>query len=207
MLGPQGSGKGTQARLLAAELGVPVVAPGKMFRQEIARDTALGRRVAPMIERGEMVPNAITNTMVRERLAQSDTAGGYILDGYPRDREELEAYDGFAEPFTHVVLLDLDDATAVERLAHRWICICGAPHSDRELTLSQGAEAACAACDGTLVHRSDDEPDAIRRRLRTYHAETKPVLVEARARGVLVEIDGSGTIDEVFGVVKNALGL
>ncbi|MFH1098647.1 MAG: nucleoside monophosphate kinase, partial [Candidatus Uhrbacteria bacterium] len=207
ILGPQGCGKGTQAALLATAFGIPQITPGAMYRAEIARGTEWGQQIVALIDRGEMAPNDITIALVRERLGRSDCTNGFILDGFPRDLEQVHALDGFGFSPTHVIGLQIGDSEAIRRLADRWICVCGKPYAGQELPLRSGEKMKCAACNGKLFRRPDDEPVAIRRRLEIYHERTEPVLAEYRRRGVLIEIDGERPVDVIQQEIRERLGL
>jgi adenylate kinase len=206
MLGVQGSGKGTQAEILAARLHIPQITPGAMFRREIATGSEMGKRVAALIDRGEMAPHAYTNTLIKNRIEEADCVGGYILDGYPRATEQQEDLDQFAQPLSHVIVLEIPDSVAVERLSQRWVCVCGKSFAEKEISIRPGDESSCGQCEGELRRRPDDEPEAIRRRLAIYHAETEPVVVEYHRRGIAHRIDGIGAIDEVAQRVAGAVG-
>lgn len=197
MLGPQGSGKGTQAELLAEAFHIPQVQPGVIYRKEIALGTPLGLQVAPILASGGMVPHEITNAIILKRLHEPDCAAGFILDGFPRAMEQVEALDAAKLPLTHAILLDITDDEAVRRLTQRLVCLCGKPFTGKEFPVEEGQEANCTACDGKLMRRSDDTPDAIRKRLAFYHAETARVVAEYDRRGILVSVDGMRAINDV----------
>jgi adenylate kinase len=181
LFGPQGSGKGTQAKRIAAEYGIPHVSTGDMFRAAIANQTALGKQVEPILASGELVPDELTVSLIRERLAEPDAERGFILDGFPRNLAQAEALDELLaeldRPLTAALELLVSDDVAVERMRKR------------------------AAEEG----RADDTPEAMARRLEIYHRETSPLSEHYRATGRLVGIDGAGTIDEVWGRIQDAL--
>jgi adenylate kinase len=181
LFGPQGSGKGTQAKRIAAEYGIPHVSTGDMFRAAIANQTALGKQVEPILASGELVPDELTVSLIRERLVEPDAETGFILDGFPRNLAQAEALDALLaeldRPLTAALELLVSDEIAVERMRKR------------------------AADEG----RADDTPEAIARRLEIYHRETSPLSEHYRATGRLVGIDGAGTIDEVWARIQDAL--
>jgi len=178
ILGPQGSGKGTQAKRLAESRALAHVATGDILRAAVAADSALGRRVQPILERGDLVPDELMIDLIRDRLERED---GYVLDGFPRTLPQAEALDAMLaeidKPLDAVILLQVSDEVATERLQAR------------------------AAAEG----RADDAPDAIRNRLRLYHELTEPVVERYRADGTLLAVDGEGTVDEVAADIEDAL--
>lgn len=205
-LGPPGSGKGTQAQLLAPVLDVPIIGPGALYRKEIAAGSTLGKQVRAAVEAGSMVPNDITNAIIATRLQETDCARGFILDGYPRELEQLTGLDAAAPPLTHAVFLAVPENEVYRRLADRLVCICGAQYSKREIVIDPGDEARCDACDGTLERRKDDDPTHIATRIAHYHAATEPVIAAYRSRGILQEVEGSLLIPEVHKAVLGAIG-
>ena len=182
ILGPPGGGKGTQGKLIAAEAGIPHINTGDMFRAECAAGTELGEQVKTILDSGDLVPDDLTIEVVRARLAQDDTANGFILDGFPRTLAQAEALDRvLAEidrgELSAVLDFELPDEIAVERLLGR------------------------AAVEG----RSDDRADLIRHRLDVYHEKTEPLVEYYRTRGLLVPIHADRSIDEVFSEVQQVL--
>ena len=178
ILGPQGSGKGTQAKLIAAAHGVPHVATGEILRSAVAEGTELGLRVQPVLERGDLVPDDLMVELIRARLAVED---GFVLDGFPRTVPQAEALDAMLDeigkPLDVVLLLGVSDDISLARL------------------LDRRAEEG----------RTDDAPDAIRNRLRLYHELTEPVVERYREEGRLVAVDGERTVEEVAGAIEAAL--
>ena len=183
VLGPQGSGKGTQAQRLSADHGIPHVSTGDMFRAAIAAGTDLGRRVEPILAAGELVPDELTVALIRERLSQPDAARGFVLDGFPRNTAQAEELDAMLAEIGRrldaVLFFDIPDEVALERL------------------LGRASEEA----------RHDDRPDAIERRLEIYHEHTEPVVERYRATGTLVPLHASGTVGEVAAEIAGALEL
>jgi adenylate kinase len=178
ILGPQGSGKGTQAKRIAASYDVPHVATGDILRAAVAEDSELGLRVRPILERGDLVPDDLMVNLIRERLEDEH---GFVLDGFPRTVPQAETLDAMLEeiekPLDVVLLLEVSDDVAVERLLQR----------------------------GAKEHRPDDEPEAIRNRLRLYHGLTEPVVERYRTGGTLVAVDGEQTVEDVFAAIEKAL--
>lgn len=181
IMGPQGSGKGTQAVRIANALGIPAISTGDIFRANIKGDTELGRLARSYTDRGELVPDEVTNAMVRDRLAQDDAREGFLLDGYPRNAAQVAELDAILAETGHgidaVVELDVPAAELLERLAQR------------------------AATEG----RSDDTDEAIRRRLALYAEQTAPLAAIYAERGVHVGVVGSGGVEEITDRILAAL--
>jgi adenylate kinase len=183
VLGPQGSGKGTQAARIAAERGIPHVSTGEMFRSAIEAGTELGRRVGPILSSGELVPDELTVALIRERLSGPDAAHGFVLDGFPRNLAQAEALEAMLAEIGRrldaVLFFDLADDVATERLLRR------AREEDR----------------------ADDSPDVIAKRLAIYHQQTEPVVELYRATGKLVPLHADRSIGEVAAEISEALHL
>jgi adenylate kinase len=181
LLGPQGSGKGTQAKRIAASYGLPHIATGDMLREEIAAGTELGNRVGPILESGKLVPDDLMIEVIRHRLSHDDVEDGFVLDGFPRTLAQAEALDGMLREInrtpTIVLQLEVPEEECVARLMRR------------------------AKEEG----RPDDTPDAIRTRLSLYRKETEPLVEYYRAQGNLVGIHGDRPVDDVFAEIQEAL--
>jgi adenylate kinase len=183
VLGPQGSGKGTQAKRISAAHGIPHVSTGDMFRAAVTVGTELGRRVEPILASGDLVPDDLTVALIRERLSEQDARDGFVLDGFPRNLAQAEALDGMLAEIGRgldaVLFFDLSDELAVERIRGR--------------ALDEG--------------RDDDSPDAIARRLAIYHEQTEAVVERYRATGKLVPLHAARSIEEVSTEIEAALDL
>ena len=183
VLGPQGSGKGTQAKRISAAHALPHVSTGDMFRAAVTVGTELGRRVEPILASGDLVPDDLTVALIRERLSEQDARDGFVLDGFPRNLAQAEALDGMLAEIRRgldaVLFFDLLDELAVERIRGR--------------ALDEG--------------RDDDSPDAIARRLAIYHEQTEPVVERYRATGKLVPLHAARSIEEVSAEIEAALDL
>ncbi|MEV7608278.1 adenylate kinase [Microbacterium sp. NPDC089320] len=181
IVGPQGSGKGTQGVRIAESYGIPVVSTGDMFRANIKEGTALGQQVTAILDKGDLVPDELTSEIVRDRLSQDDAAKGFLLDGYPRNAAQVEHLDAFlgarGESLDAVILLDVPREESIERLKLR--------------AAEQG--------------RSDDTDEAIAHRLDIYEHETAPILEVYGPRGIVDRIDGVGSLDEITERVFAAL--
>ncbi|HEC34830.1 MAG TPA: adenylate kinase [Chloroflexi bacterium] len=200
LLGLPGAGKGTQAERLAEALGVPHIASGELFREHLDKGTGLGEQARAYIERGDLVPDEVTIGMVAERLSRPDCAGGFILDGFPRTVAQAEALervlDQMGAELDVVPLVRVSEEVVLARLAGRWTCRdCGAVY---HLLFDPPRQAGlCDACGGTLYQRPDETPEAHRRRLRVYREQTAPLVDYYRQAGLLVEVDGEQSIEDV----------
>ena len=208
LLGPPGVGKGTQAALLEKALGIPHVASGDLFRDAIKRKTELGRLAKGYIDRGELVPDEVTIAMVRQRLAEPDCQRGAILDGFPRTIEQAEALEAAlaeeGKAINVVLYIKASEETLLARLAGRWTCRrCGAVY--HSLFDPPKEAGKCDRCGGELYQRPDDTPETQRRRIQVYLAQTAPLIDYYRRKGLLVEIDGEGSIEEVQAELMRAI--
>lgn len=198
-LGPPGSGKGTQARLLHERIGLPHVSTGDLFRHHLKNNTPLGLLARQYMDRGELVPDGVTVDMVAERLAQSDAACGAILDGFPRNLAQvvaLEAMLGDRGGVSLVPLLDVPDEEILRRITGRRTCrLCGAVyHIEFNPPRQPGV---CDADGGELYQRDDDRPEMVQKRLYVYYKQTAPLVGYYFAKGLLVEIDGTPSPEAV----------
>jgi adenylate kinase len=182
IMGPPGAGKGTQAKLIAARLDIPAISTGDIFRRNVVEETELGLEAKRYMDAGDYVPDELTNLMVRDRIGEADAADGFLLDGYPRTVSQVEELDSMLAARGHsldaVVLLTVDKDEVVSRLAKR------------------------AAQEG----RSDDTEDVFRHRQEVYAEQTAPLIEVYDERGLLVRVDGMGSVDEVSSRVFGALG-
>ena len=224
LLGPPGSGKGTQAERLKEQLGLPHVASGDLFRENVGNETELGLLAKGYMDRGQLVPDDVTIAMVRERLQQPDCDGGVVLDGFPRTLAQAQALDkmlsGTGRALAGVLYINLSDEETVRRLSGRWICgQCQTPY---HVVFSPPAEeGVCDECGGELYQRDDDRPETVRARLRVYHEQTAPLIDYYRraspsaalrqdsgqgsGRSLLVEVDGAGDIETVGAALLDAI--
>jgi adenylate kinase len=181
LIGPPGAGKGTQAARLAESYGIPAISTGDIFRFNVKNETELGKLAKSFMDRGEYVPDSVTNDLVRDRLNMDDAAAGFLLDGYPRTADQVSELDSILDEhdtsLDAVILLTADTDEIVRRLLNR--------------AIEQG--------------RTDDTEDVIRRRLEVYEAETAPLTSVYASRGLVIMVDGLGAIDEVTGRIVEAL--
>ena len=200
LLGGPGSGKGTQAERLCAELRLPHIATGDLFRENLRQATDLGKLAQTYMNRGELVPDDVTEAMVEERLAQPDTQGGFILDGFPRTLPQAgaltEMMTRLQRRIAAVLYIKVPDEALVGRLSGRMICrACQAPyHLQFKLPRQAGV---CDSCGGELYQRADDNPQTVRARLVSFHGQTEPLIAYYRPAGLLHEIEGEGPLAEV----------
>jgi len=181
LIGPPGAGKGTQAARLAESYGIPAISTGDIFRYNVKNETELGKLAKSFMDRGEYVPDSVTNDLVRDRLNMDDAAPGFLLDGYPRTADQVNELDSILDEhgksLDAVILLTADTDEVVRRLLNR--------------AIEQG--------------RADDTEDVIRRRLEVYEAETAPLTSVYASRGLVIMVDGLGAIDEVTDRIVEAL--
>ena len=205
LLGAPGAGKGTQAVLLAQDLGIAHISSGDLFRDNIRRQSDLGKLAQQYIDRGALVPDQVTIEMVRDRLARSDCANGFILDGFPRTIPQADALDALLAELgrciTVVPYIRVRERMLMERLSHRWTCKdCGAVFSYESLPPREGCKKT--VCTGELYQRSDDNPETQVRRIHVYEAQTAPLVGYYSERGLLVEANGEHTIEFVHHALK-----
>jgi adenylate kinase len=208
LLGPPGSGKGTQAKLLSAEYGLMHVAPGDIFRSEIKAGTELGRLVEGILARGELVDDETTVRIIDTRLSSKEAERGFVLDGFPRTKNQAEALDrilsGRGESLDLVLAIDVAEEAILERARTRRVCtLCGKPYNIK----SQPPQIAgkCDECGGDLASRKDDKEETVRDRLDVYRSLTEPLRGYYEEQGLVAEVDGQGEIDEVFLRIKEVL--
>ena len=181
LLGPPGSGKGTQAKWIEAEFQVPQISTGDILRDHVSRGTELGARAGDFMERGELVPDQLIIDIIADRIGQPDAAAGFLLDGFPRTTGQAVALDGLLRErglsLNAVILLDVDDAHIIERISGRFV----------------------------ETGREDDNPETVENRLRVYREQTAPLIGYYQGRSVLRRIDGVGAIEEITGRILKAL--
>ncbi|MFH1564403.1 MAG: nucleoside monophosphate kinase [bacterium] len=202
--GPQASGKGTQADFLSKELNLPNISVGNLFRNNIKNQTEIGKIAQTYINDGKLVPPKVVNEMTISRLKDADCDGGFILDGYPRNLEQFEAFDNFTK-VTRAIEIWISDEEAISRLGGRRSCVCGEVYHIKYK--SPKVDGICDKCGEKLYIRDDDTSEAIRVRLKIYHEETEPVIKLYQELGVLIKINGEQSIVDVNKDVMNAMGL
>ncbi|HXG00951.1 MAG TPA: adenylate kinase [Bacteroidota bacterium] len=208
LFGPPGVGKGTQAKLLAGEFHIPHISTGDMLRTAVAEGTELGRKAKAIMDAGQLVPDDIMIGIVREVLTSPRVNDGFILDGFPRTRQQAAAlaalFDELGIKDYVVINLSVEDGEIIRRLGSRVMCV-----NDGRIysTLTDGVslDSPCPACGGRLVQRDDDKEETVRKRLAVYHSTTKPVLEFYQKLGVVRQVDGVASIEDVNRDIKRIL--
>lgn len=200
LLGPPGAGKGTHALVLSKEFGVPHVSTGDMLREALRSGSPLGLKAKEYMEKGALVPDEVVIGLVKERLGKSDAKNGFILDGYPRTREQAESLDhllgSLKMPLDLAVYFKTGSKVVISRLSGRRICgQCGKTY--HLVNFKPKTEGICDVCAGKLVQRPDDREEAIENRLKVYEKQTAPLIGYYQAQGVLAEISGDTEVAEV----------
>jgi len=199
LIGPQGAGKGTQAKLLAKEYNLPHISTGDLFRDNIKNQTHLGIQAKALIDQGSLIPDTIVMDMIQDRLDQPDCAGGFILDGVPRTLPQAEMLDQLVE-ITHVFEIKIDDKLSLKRLSARRQCKqCGKIYG---LDVPEKVKGKCDDDKASLYQRDDDKPEAIKKRLALYHDATEPLMEYYRPRHIVFEVDGSLPVEQGFEQIK-----
>lgn len=216
LMGPQGSGKGTQSARLRTRMNLASIATGELFRAAIKQETELGLKIKAIYDRGDLVPDELTVALVEERLdqlARERAAGsqfrGALYDGFPRTVGQAqaldEALDGRGEAVSIVIAIDVPREELLERLSGRRVCTkCG--HVYNVLSNPPAQEGICDVCGGTVVQRADDTPEAVAKRLDLYDVETEPVLAHYARRGLVQRVDGDQPIEQVTDAIAAAIG-
>ena len=202
LVGPPGAGKGTQAVHLAAHYSIPHISTGDIFRANLKEGTPLGLQAKSYMDKGELVPDSVTNAMVKDRLTHSDTANGFLLDGFPRNVAQAEVLRAILaekkSPIDVALELSIENAEIIKRLSGRRTCRgCG--------KVFPGQQDKCDACGGELYQRDDDKEDVIARRLEVYAEQTAPIIAFYRHEGLLITIPAVGKVDEITAGAIRAL--
>lgn len=208
-IGPPGSGKGTQAKRLASTHGIPHISTGDILREAVADGTELGRKAAPIMTEGKLVPDDLMVGIIRDRLKKADARKGFILDGFPRTLVQAEKLDnlvggGNGSRNLRVLQLLVPDDVIVKRIALRRSCPeCGAIYHLE--TAPPANDLVCDRCGAEVVARPDDTEQAVRKRLESFHRQTLPVATFYKTKSILREVDGVGPVDEVFERIERSL--
>ena len=207
MLGPPGAGKGTQAKRIAQELDLVHVSTGDLFRENLKNETELGKLAQQYMDKGELVPDDVTIRMVEERLSRPDCEKGAVLDGFPRTTDQAEALDDLLKKFGGSVelvpFIKVPDEILVERLSGRWMSPSGRVYHEKN---NPPTVKWIDDIDGSqLYQREDDKPETVRHRIDVYNEQTAPLIAYYREKGILVEIDGTQSIEDVFADIMAAV--
>lgn len=208
LLGPPGAGKGTQAERISELYGIPHISTGDIFRDNLKRGTELGLKAKEYMDRGELVPDEVVIGIVRNRLSEPDCEKGFVLDGFPRTVAQADALKemlaGMGKSIHHVLNIQVPDQTVVERLTARRTCrSCGAIYHLKFNPPRE--EGRCDACGGELYVRDDDREETVRARLEEYRSKTQPLIDYYRAEGLLRDIDGGASMEEVLDSIRKVL--
>lgn len=205
-LGAPGAGKGTQADIVSARLGIPTISTGAIIRAALKDGTQMGLKAKKFIEAGALVPDDVVIGIIRERLAQSDCKNGFILDGFPRTVPQAEALDAMGVSLDCVLSLEVEDSAIVERMSGRRVCAgCGASYHVKFNPSTDGEN--CDKCKAKLTTRADDAPEVVISRLKVYHTTTEPLKDYYMKKGNLKLVEGADKIEETTERTLRALGV
>jgi adenylate kinase len=200
-LGAQASGKGTQAILLAKKLNVPHISTGDIFRNKVEEGDVLGKKLESYMDKGKLVPNRITNKVIKDRLQKKDIKKGFILDGYPRTLIQARFLDKIVK-FDKVVKIEISDREAVERIKNRRSCECGKTYNLKYNPPKK--PEICDLCGDSLFTRDDDKPKAVRKRLSIYHKKIEPLIKYYTKKEILILVNGEQRIEKIHkDILKN----
>ena len=203
-LGAPGAGKGTQAEIIAAELKIPTISTGNIIREALANGTEMGLKAKSFIEAGKLVPDDVVIGIIKERLAEDDCNGGFILDGFPRTIPQAEALDNMGIIIDKVVDIDVPDENIVNRMSGRRVCkACGSSYHIENK--KPKVEGVCDACGGELQIRKDDAPETVLDRLNVYHEQTEPLKDYYAKCGKLRSVEGTAPIKEITASILKVL--
>jgi adenylate kinase len=208
LLGPPGAGKGTQAQIIAKEFGLAHISSGDLFRENLKNQTELGKLAQGYMTRGELVPDDVTIAMVKDRISRPDCAKGALLDGFPRTPAQADALakmlEGFGGKVGSVPYIAVPAEVLIERLSGRWSCpVCGRVYHEKYNPSKQAGK--CDDDEGVLIQREDDKPETVERRIRVYLEQTAPLIAYYKNQGVLAEVDGTRSIEEVSERILEAI--
>lgn len=209
MLGAPGAGKGTQAKKIAEKYSIPHISTGDIFRANIKNGTELGKKAKTYMDQGFLVPDELVVDLVVDRLKQDDCANGCVLDGFPRTIPQAEALDEALtaenQAVDFVINVEVPDENIVNRMSGRRACVnCGATY--HIVHAPTKIENICDTCHGELILRDDDKPETVKKRLDVYHEQTQPLIDYYSKKNILVEVDGTVDIDDVFATIVKVLG-
>ncbi|MCR4712628.1 MAG: adenylate kinase [Clostridia bacterium] len=209
LLGPPGAGKGTQAAKIVEKYGIPHISTGDIFRENIKKQTELGKKAQGYMNRGELVPDDLVIEIATDRLLADDCANGFLLDGFPRTVYQAEKLDEFlaahGQSLDKAINIEVADEELISRLTGRRVCkACGA--SFHIVNVPPKQEGICDVCGAELVQRADDTEETVRNRIEVYKQQTMPLVDYYTAAGKIATVDGCGSLEDVFGQIAEALG-
>ena len=210
LMGLPGAGKGTQAEKIVATYGIPHISTGDMFRAAMQQETELGLKAKSFMDKGELVPDEVTNGIVKERLQQADTEKGFLLDGFPRTQAQAEALDKIMEDLNRsidaVINIEVNPEILMQRLTGRIICRnCGSTyHKTNNPPKVEGTCDRCGSHD--FYQREDDKPETVENRIQINIEQSKPILNYYKAKGILRNVDGESGIDNLFQTIQSIMG-
>ena len=210
LMGLPGAGKGTQAEKIVATYGIPHISTGDMFRAAMQQETELGLKAKSFMDKGELVPDEVTNGIVKERLQQADTEKGFLLDGFPRTQAQAEALDKIMEELNRsidaVINIEVNPDILMQRLTGRIICRnCGSTyHKTNNPPKVEGTCDRCGSHD--FYQREDDKPETVENRIQINIEQSKPILNYYKAKGILRNVDGESGIDNLFQTIQSIMG-
>ncbi len=208
MLGAPGAGKGTQAKRIAAQYGIPHISTGDIFRYNVKNATELGMKAKEYMDQGLLVPDELTLELIMDRFTKDDCKNGYVLDGFPRTIPQAEALTAALakqdDAIDYAVNVDVPDEAIVSRMSGRRACLsCGGTY--HVVFNPSKKDGICDACGGELVLRKDDSPETVQNRLLVYHEQTQPLIDYYKKQGILKEVDGTKEMEEVFRSITDIL--
>ena len=209
MLGAPGAGKGTQAKKIAEKYSIPHISTGDIFRANIKNGTELGKKAKTYMDQGLLVPDELVVDLVVDRLNQEDCNNGCVLDGFPRTIPQAEALDAAlkaaGQAVDYAINVEVPDENIVNRMSGRRACVsCGATYHIVYAPTKE--ENICDTCHGELILRDDDKPETVQKRLNVYHEQTQPLIDYYTKKNILVEVDGTQDIEDVFAAIVKVLG-
>ena len=209
MLGAPGAGKGTQAKMIADKYGIPHVSTGDIFRANLKEGTELGLKAKEYMDKGELVPDELTVSILLDRVRKDDCKNGYVLDGFPRTIPQAEVLekelDKLGDKIDLAIDVEVPDENIIKRMGGRRACVkCGATYHIEHVPPKK--EGICDTCGSELILRDDDKPETVSNRLSVYHAQTQPLIDFYSERGVLKEVDGTKDMMDVFADIVSIIG-
>lgn len=209
MLGAPGAGKGTQAKMIADKYSIPHISTGDIFRANIKNGTELGNKAKTFMDKGLLVPDELVVDLVVDRVQQDDCKNGYVLDGFPRTIPQAESLDAalqkLGEKVDYAINVEVPDENIINRMSGRRACVsCGATY--HIVHIPTKVEGICDRCGSELILRDDDKPETVKKRLTVYHDQTQPLIEYYTKENVLVEVDGTKDMKDVFSDIVKILG-